>query len=492
MASKRGEVEIECAHRKEGDLNRQAKKKSASKRSAKLPSRQNRNSWGKDFVIITVFIALAVRLFLLISRFAVNLFFSDQWDFNNATLFEKHSLWEMFRWQHGPHRQGLGAIISYFVEPFFRWNSRTESFLVGIIIVLAAICALWLKRRLFGAFDFSDVCIPLIFFVPSQYETLFATANLAHGPVPLLLILLYCISWTIPKPLPRYSFVILLNFGAIYTGFGLFLGVITPIALVADYYLNQIHLKTGKIYLFASLVLSLASIGSFFVHYTFTSSANCPPNLFKSPLVFVQFLCALFARSLGVFWVDVLQEDNLQVNGFQIVIGAVIVIAMAAALVMSCRRFILKEQTASPRNMIAAILISYCLLFGLNASYGRSCTGAMSALESRYVIYMGLGLLGLYFCFLTIHKTRLRWFLLILLTAALIGTIPIRPPDERLMTIVSNAKRYWRQCYLETSDINQCYQSVTGLIYPDPENTHMKTKLDFLKKTKQNLYADVP
>jgi hypothetical protein len=276
------------------------KKKNASARSDKIHLNRSQNSWWQGFVVIAVFISLAVRFFHLISRFAVNIFFSDQWDFNTATLFEKHSLWEMFHWQHGPHRQGLGAIVSYLVEPHFRWNSRTESFLVGIIIMLAGICALWLKHRLFGAFSFSDVCIPLIFFVPSQFETLFMTANLSHGPMPLILILLYCLSWTIPKPLPRYIFVLLINFLTIYTGFGIFLGIITPIALVADYYFNQRHLKTGKFYLFASLILSLASFGSFFVQYAFVTSANCSPNLFESPVVYVKYVrCSLTQADTG-------------------------------------------------------------------------------------------------------------------------------------------------------------------------------------------------
>jgi hypothetical protein len=82
---------------------------------------------------------LAGRLFRLISRYAVNLFFSDQWGFNRATLFERHSLWEMFRWQHGPHRQGAGALVSYFLEPHFSWSSRTESFLIGGLIVTNAL-----------------------------------------------------------------------------------------------------------------------------------------------------------------------------------------------------------------------------------------------------------------------------------------------------------------------------------------------------------------
>jgi hypothetical protein len=43
-------------------------------------------------VVAVAFLLFAARLFRLISQYAINIFFSDQWDFNNATLFQKHSL----------------------------------------------------------------------------------------------------------------------------------------------------------------------------------------------------------------------------------------------------------------------------------------------------------------------------------------------------------------------------------------------------------------
>jgi hypothetical protein len=138
------------------------------------------------------FLLLADRFFGLISTYAVNIFFYDQWDFNDATLFEHHTLWQMFSWQHGPHRQGAGALLQWLIDPFFRWNSRTESFVVGGIVVVAALSSLGLKRKLYARFSYSDVIIPVAFLSPLPFETLFVTPNFAHGPLPLLLIVLYC------------------------------------------------------------------------------------------------------------------------------------------------------------------------------------------------------------------------------------------------------------------------------------------------------------
>ena len=60
------------------------------------------------FLVLGAYLLLGVRFFGLISRNAVNVLFWDPWDFDDATLFQQHSVWEMFRWQHGWHRQGLG------------------------------------------------------------------------------------------------------------------------------------------------------------------------------------------------------------------------------------------------------------------------------------------------------------------------------------------------------------------------------------------------
>jgi hypothetical protein len=49
-------------------------------------------SYGPRAVVAVVFAFYATRLFRLISQYAVNIFLSDQWAFNDATLFQRHSL----------------------------------------------------------------------------------------------------------------------------------------------------------------------------------------------------------------------------------------------------------------------------------------------------------------------------------------------------------------------------------------------------------------
>ena len=266
-------------------------------------------------LVIGVSVILAARLFLLVSRNAVNIFYNDQWDFYDATLFQKHPLWEIFRWQYGPHRLGLGPLISKLLEPYFRWNSRGEAFLATAIVTAAAVAALYLKTRLWGRLRWFDLAIPLIFFTPAQFESLWITPNLAHGPLPLLLIVLYCLALTCESTVARYTLALILNFVAIYTGFGLLIGFITPLWLLLDYYSRR-EARQSANWLLVLLALSLASLGSFFVGYRLEPDAQCfslqPHGVVRylnfAALMLAHFLGARSSRPLvwvllgGAFW----------------------------------------------------------------------------------------------------------------------------------------------------------------------------------------------
>lgn len=127
-------------------------------------NRDSAERYFPHFLVAAVYVLAGARLFLLISRSSVNILASDQWSFDDATLFQQHSLWEMFRWQHGPHRQGLGALFQKLIDSLLHWDSHYEALAIGAIVLVAAGLALLLKIRLFGGY--SDVVIPLLFLTP--------------------------------------------------------------------------------------------------------------------------------------------------------------------------------------------------------------------------------------------------------------------------------------------------------------------------------------
>jgi hypothetical protein len=440
-------------------------------------------SYGPALVVGVAFVFFAVRLFRLISLYAVNVFFFDQWDVDDANLFEKHSLWQMFAWQHGPHRQGVGAVFAWLVEPSFRWNSRTESFVVGGVIAAATLAALYLKQRLFGRLSLSDVAIPALLLMPAQYETLFVTANFAHGPFPLLLIVLYGIAWTARNRALRYAFVLTCNFLTIYTGFGLLLGALTPVLLVLDYWASprEERLPAGS---FAGVVaIALLSLGSFFLGYKFDPAVDCFNPQPHSPANYIAYMAFMFSHFFTL----------KGLGGAEWAVGVTALLVLAASMVMASWSLVRRknDNDPHPRRMIPLIvtaLTAYCLLFCASTTYGRLCAGIETARASRYVIYLELGVLGVYFHVLAIRHTWARRILLGgLLAAIFVASSYI---DQRDIGYFPAIKLQWKRCYFMTEDVNLCNQVAGFPIHPNPELARLRKKLEFLKQTRQNLYTD--
>jgi len=327
-------------------------------------------AYGPSLLVAASFILFAARMFQLISEYAVNIFFSDQWEFNDATLFQKHSVWQMFSWQHGPHRQGLGALFAKLVDPPFHWNSRIESFIVGGVVVVAAICALGLKKRIFGPLSVFDVAIPAIFFTSGQWETLVLTPNFAHGSFPLLLLVLYCLAWTVETPIVRYPLILLINFVTIYTGFGLLLGILTPFLFVLDHLTRKKEVQLPTACLLGVVLISLASFGSFFLGYKFKPYMECfsfEPQSPQSYLAYVAVMCSNFFAVKG-------SRATLQIAGFTVLVAWLASAVLAARPLL--RRDGLQLQVAHrAKSLVPLILISYTLLFCVASAYGRVCGG---------------------------------------------------------------------------------------------------------------------
>jgi hypothetical protein len=136
------------------------------------------------------------------------------------------------------------------------------------LVLLASIAAFALKKILFRKWAVSDIVIPIIFLTVSQFETFVITPNEAHSGFPLLGVMLFGLAWLIPNRVARYILVLLTNFVTMFTGFGIFIGFITPVLLLLDLFQavaskNRRWLMDGSI----ALIVSLLTIALFFYNY---------------------------------------------------------------------------------------------------------------------------------------------------------------------------------------------------------------------------------
>jgi len=68
----------------------------------------------------------------------------------------------------------------------------------------------------------------------------------------------------------------------------------------------------------------------------------------------------------------------------------------------------------------------------------------------------------------------------------------MRRADVINMKWLSNGKRQWARCYLTYEDILHCDASTRLKIYPNPEATRLKEKLDYLKRHHLNFFSSRP
>jgi hypothetical protein len=453
---------------------------SASPPSIAVAKPAKHSELGPFLLLCVCYIIVGIKFFRFISRYAVNLFITDQWDFHRATLFEDHSLWEIFRWQHGPHRQGLGGVISKLVDSYFQWSSRAQSFEAGAIILLAAIFALCLKRRLFGRIDYFDSAIPLLFLTRNQFEPLIAATNISHGPVPLMLVILYCLAWTLQSAPARYVCILPLNFLLIYTGFGVFAGLLTPVLLLLEY----LHLRRsigGANFCIAAVALSALSLFSFFIGYRFDPAADCFANRTSNPVEYIWFVALMFANFVGAKSTKILPT----------IIGGLILAALAVVLTRGAQQLFRLSAPQTKICLVVTSLSAYVLLFCANAAIGRICFGVDAAQQSRYMTYLIPGFLALYFS-ATALRTAPQHYLLRLVVLLIIGWSSLHLHNWDWLTARNHSRDRtgWRECYLKLESVDQC-TAMTGFeVHPSPEGTHLKEKLDFLKQRHLNLYAD--
>lgn len=422
---------------------------------------------------ICVGVVQAVRLFKFINRYSVDVPYWDQWDFYKA-FFTPHTLWRVFAWQHGPHRQGIGAFLSWLVNDLTDWNQRAQCFTIGLVMLSAAVATLWLKRRLFGALRWYDL-IPVLFILSMRQWALYAaTPNVSHGAMPLLLVVLSCLAWTVRSMYWRYAMVLVLGFLATYTGFGLFVGMVNPLLLAAD--LWQAWRRRSRCDLIAArvtLLLAILSLASFYLNYRFNPAAakfHFPdPNWHLYPA----FMSLQFAGLFGV----------LGSGAGTIALGFVILAGLLTILAILALR-LLRSATPDALPRVIFFLLAFAMAFSANAAIGRISLGLENAASSRYYPLLVPAALGLYFAVLA--RPALRDVLVILLIpCTLLATMPFAEQDNA--AAIRRGKIRWIAAYRETQDVAAANAKADFKVYP-LEGPKFAARLVWLREHRYSLF----
>jgi hypothetical protein len=436
---------------------------------------------GPVLAIVAVIVMLGLRFSLVISKYSINVFFYDQWEYLTPFFGHSPTLSELFFLEpaRGPIREGLGLFVDKFLYPLTHWNSRIDSFMVGGSIFAAMLLALLLKRKLYGALSYSDVAIPIIFLTLQQYEALVGTPNPGYSSLPLLMMMLYCLALLGRNRLLRYALVLALNFLLIYTGWGFFMGVVTVGVFLLECYwswrgMTSVPLVTAVM----GLVLAAGSLASFFIHYTFFSGVECFEIPHRHLLHYPQFTALMFSGFVV--------PRPIQVSLRMTVLGVAILTFVAAVLRQHLLR--LSKDPHGQADLVGAVLLSYSLLFAANASIGRLCQGLQMAYSSRYVTLLIPAFLASYFFLLSSSWQGQRNLVLTLWILLLLPATVRKPWDE--VRWYSSGKRNWAECYVRTENIHYCDQSANFAVHTPFEEIGLQQKLDYLKQHQLNLFYE--
>jgi hypothetical protein len=448
------------------------------------------------FAVVSAF--LVWRLFHLIDYFSVNLPIWDQFSFyfllsSSANKWYAHaaqqSWWGLFDRQFGPHRLGVGLVVSKYLSRLTHWNFRAETFLIGTLVSGAMVVAAAVKRRLFGPIAWHDAAIPLIMLTAGQYDIWAGTPDSSHGAFPLFFVMLYCLAWTMRWRPARYGLVLIINFLAIFTGFGLFLGCVTilvfTIRLARALVLRRWNETLGSL---GMLAIAIASMGLFFFRYTL-NSAN-PTFRFPDPNwpLYPHYMAIALARAGGFV------GKSRSGRHIADIIGWMLLIACVAAVLVHWRRAASQDDPKWPRSLVILALLTFTLFFAADMVVGRISMGREMIESSRYVPLMMPGLVGLYFAALAIERSAPRVAAVgaVLILACYSG-MRVKSDDLHAMSLTTAGKITWVETYLKTGQLDAAARASAAVdpqftIHPAPAEAKVPAKLRFLRDNKLSFF----
>lgn len=430
------------------------------------------------WIIASVFVLMGVRLATFVNRYAVNILFWDQWDFLQG-LFDGADAWTLFRWQHGPQRQGIGNLIGAVIYSATGWNGRADAAASAVVLLLAALAGLWLVKRVCGTLRPWDAVVPLIFLTTASAETYFVSPNMAHGPLPALLLVAYALALTAPSHVMRCVLLVVLNFLAVNTGFTLLLGGVTPVLLFLQACASQLTIRERAISA-ASIAACVGTLALFFHGFVFHSATDCFQFPHVRPWEYVPYTGFVLGRPFGLKAGDA---------AARLLVGTAVAMGMAGFVTYAGFRLV-RVQGNSVLWAVTCALTGFALLFASTSAVGRVCLGFYSAAASRYIPYMLPAMLALYLVIRTgaANSRVARALLPVFLVACVAKELPRISTNEA--AAYYKYKQRWRDCYLAKHDIDVCDAWAGHKVYPSPEATHLQEKLDWLEARRYSLFQD--
>lgn len=399
------------------------------------------------YVVVASAIVLFVPLLALVSWYSVNLLLWDEWDYYGM-FFTHHNVWQIFDWQHGHHRMGVGGLALWAINSLTHWNMIAVSVVTATTILGSALLMVHLNHKLSRSVSIWDVAIPASMLTLTQMETVLLNPSFVQVIVPSFLMLLYVITlMNKTRFLYQATALALLQFAILFSGYG---ETFFPILLLA---ITISLWKPNRVmgYAQALVLLGCAAISSLAF---FKGLVDCfTPYLRFDPCAMILYLLnfgAMFSGTSGILGQ---------------VIGAVYLLALAGIMIESIISSAKGNQLAFVLMLLSGCVLSYTI----DSSIGRI------AVASRYMTITGIGFATIY---LGLRKNK--YVAMVLIALALHGSFKTVQLQETIPAIQTAMKAQdWLECREAVKDLSDC-DSVMK-VHPDYKATHLEQKMKFLE-----------
>jgi hypothetical protein len=399
---------------------------------------------------------LAARLMGMTWLMAVDVPFSDQWSILRGLDdgFQWGDVLQAFRWQHGPHRQGLSFAFVLPGYHFSGWSVRLDSLLAAAEQLLAGLLLLRLRRKLLpGPWSLWDGILLLVFWGVCTFETILVATNASHSIFPLLLLMLLANVWLWPLGMARGFALSVLILCLTFTGFG-----ITSLPVLVFVLMLQVWRCAGSARWHALWLLAACggSMALFLQDHVFVVAADGFEAMRPNPLDYFHFVVAMFSHFL--LMLHRVSRWILYPAGFVLLSG--VVLAGLVAIQRLARPAALSGEMSDRRLYeVCLILIGCSLTFALLTAYGRVQLGTNAATASRYTALLMPALAGL---LLLLLKQRKR-FAPVLLALLLLFSVRV-VPETRQAWLQSRYYSSMKLCWVEQYRVGQDFDAATATV----------------------------
>lgn len=404
-----------------------------------------------------------------------NLAFSDQIDIFFGYLNNQDSLTLFFQ-QHGPVRQGLGAIVMSYALSLANWNFSIISYITVAVMILSAYFLLLSIRSHQISWITKIASISIVLSLGAG-ELMTVTPNISHSSLPVLFsfIIIYSIIENKFISKTNHIVIIICVILSLFTGFGIFVFfaylIVFSMMMLNRFLFGTENLRKLAINYAGICIIMAISVSIFFMNYSITTAKGCADSAIYN---IWSILVYSFNVTSVVYGGSKLGALSTPIGFFQIVLFAIISIV--------CTFRIIKNGDVFAACVLLLMLVSMAFIF--NIAVGRYCLGDGSAFASRYYPLSSLGVIGMLLAIDRYFQNSFTLIIKVLSTCIVILNLSVVfPVGMDLMQSFYSHKNNFIQCMKKPDSLKFCNERY--IIYP-PSVDRLQFFFNMVQSTKRN------